>query len=151
MNDVTPKPTFNRPTFFKQIWLVDRGIQLRLIGHSLFVAVVASIMTSLLQNYWRSVIDQGEDLSSGRLGIVMLGTGVTFFFIVILGLIVTNQVAGPLYRLRIQLKKAASGEAPDFIRVRKDDQLADLFNDYNTWVEGERAKKGPSALPPEDN
>lgn len=65
-----------------------------------------------------------------------------FVFTTIAGLVFSNRVAGPLYRLREHCEKVAHGETCDDVSFRKGDYFDDLADAYNRQMAYLRSKLG---------
>jgi methyl-accepting chemotaxis protein len=70
--------------------------------------------------------------------------GVALFSLVmalVVGIYLSHQIAGPLYRLRLSLQRVAQGDYGFEIRFREKDFLEDLPADFNRLVEALRQRE----------
>ena len=56
-------------------------------------------------------------------------------FVVLIGLVISNRVAGPIYNIKRYLGKLLIGDYSSNIRLRKKDELHDLADEINRFVE----------------
>ena len=132
-----------RPNVFRRKLLIDKKVQLKLIAYSMFMSIVFSSFAFASYQVWKNrIADQLPPPVAPMIAIVLAGIGV-LAFIFILGLIITNQVAGPIYRLRTQMRAVADGATPQPLYVRKGDTVEDLFEDYNRMI----ARLAPTSKP----
>lgn len=117
--------------YMRRILLVNKSVQMRLVGYGVFAGIVAGLYTGTL-----STLVQRWNGYSGRETPIVLVVGFAVFSLVaILGLIISSQIAGPIYRLHRNIKRMADGEKPEKIHIRRGDAYGDLFEDYNRLVE----------------
>lgn len=57
------------------------------------------------------------------------------------GIVVTHRVAGPIYKMKRQIREVASGRLPRLSRLRKGDELVDFFEAFETMVASLRGRK----------
>ncbi len=111
--------------------LVNPRVQLRFVAYGLFAGILCTVYTINVC----AVAQRDTDLSQ-RTTLIFTGIGILLLtMITLLGLVISNQVSGPLFRLHRNLKLIAEGKIPEQIRIRKGDAYEDLFTDYNRVVE----------------
>ncbi len=120
--------------FQRRQLLVDRNIQLPLLIYSLFMAglgiVIASLSSVLV------TIVAVDDYPDWLLPTIILGGGVIALLAMILvGLYITNKVAGPLLRMRMHMKELADGKPASALSLREGDFTKELLAEYNRVVE----------------
>lgn len=121
----------NVTTFRRRIYLVNRGVQFRLIIYGLFVGLITASFTAFLFSaLYRGVFS----FEPQRMGVYVVLGLVTFFTTFFLGLIVSGQIAGPIFRLERNLRRIANGEKPEPIYLRKGDAYGELFEAYNQAI-----------------
>ena len=54
--------------------------------------------------------------------------------VILIGLVLSNRIAGPIYRIRLFLKDLTEGNYEGRIRLRKKDELKDVAEDLNILV-----------------
>ncbi|MEK7705730.1 MAG: hypothetical protein AAB426_12280 [Myxococcota bacterium] len=75
-----------------------------------------------------------------RFGIV--GSGVLLCLALALyGVVLSHRVAGPLYRLEVELGKLREGKLTPVLPLRKTDQLAELYDSFRDAVEAVRQRE----------
>jgi hypothetical protein len=74
-----------------------------------------------------------------RLGAIVIGVIGTFC---LAGLVLTHRVAGPIWKVRAQLKKFLEGEEIGTIKFRKRDEFQDLPDLINKLVAGYKGPRG---------
>ncbi len=124
--------------------LIDRPFQYRLIGLLLAVWVANSLFFSIvlyyffeghIKRFYVLVPRPGMVpwLSSTNLFLVAIGFVVLFgiTMVAILGLYLSNQIAGPLYRVKMSLNRVSRGDVNFEVRFRDRDFLEDLPGYFN--------------------
>ncbi len=127
--------------------LIDSPFQLYLIGSFLGLTILALLFQFVL--FANTMARLADDLpNDGELLLkastsALVRTSLLSFFVALpatlsVGLLVTNRVAGPLYRFRSYLRDLRSGEASGPCTIRKGDQLQDLCDEINATGEALR-------------
>lgn len=121
--------------------LIDRSLQLRLVGTFVAVGCVAVLFQVILMNQsilqlGRSLGDPGEQVL--RMGpkvllrTLLITTGVLVPVSLVIGILATHRIAGPAYRMRMYLEQVAQEGVPDYpCKVRDGDELQDLCERLN--------------------
>ncbi len=141
--------------------IVDKPFQYRLISMLLAVWAANSIFFSIILYYFY----QGHILRFYNLiprrGLAPLlsaptlfGVAVGFIFVFglvmvgIIGMYMSNQIAGPLYRVKLSLNRISEGDVNFEIRFRDRDFLKDLPGYFNNMMRGlkEQATRDIEAL-----
>lgn len=125
-----------RQPYYRKILLVNRGAQLRTILYGVFAAIVGGVYSICLDRFLR----QGE---MSAMGVPLLIGVFVFALVVLLGLVVSGQVAGPIHRLHRNLRKLRNGEKAEKIHIRKGDAYGDMFADYNLLVDRIQGTREP--------
>lgn len=113
---------------YRRTLLVNRGAQFRTIAYGVVAAVVGGLYSLTLERF----------LQTGDMGalVVPLLIGVfVFALVVLLGLIISGQIAGPIYRLHQNIRRLRDGAKAEKIFIRKGDAYGDLFLDYNLLID----------------
>lgn len=139
-------------------YLLDPGFQLKytsmVVGVTLIVASVlgyfaysfshqqTELLSMSLDTFDPSAAADIEGWMAERDRMVLLSIvgGITFltFALALTGIIVTHKVVGPVYKMRLLLGKVADGHLKLQGRLRKGDELQELFESFATMVESLR-------------
>lgn len=125
----------DRPKFSRRVLLINRQVQLKLVGYGVFTGICTATLTLLMQRMLEQCIRADGSLNWLILSIGLVSIVFLFSLVIILGLIVTNQIAGPLYRLQVNLQKIVKGEKASPIHGRTGDAYQELMRDYNALLE----------------
>lgn len=80
------------------------------------------------------VVMIGDNLRA--MDMIFLTTSILLFlFLVLGGLILSHQIAGPIYRLRKHIQMVNEGKTFGALTFRKKDFFQELLEDYNTLVD----------------
>jgi len=123
--------------------LIKSGLQLKLIGAFLAMAVVASLFQVVLLNI--SLLNLTEDLGVQTTDVItrfsailmrnlLITLGVLVPFMFVFGILITHRIAGPVYKFERYLESIARGEEHGDCRLRKNDELHDLCDRLNAAV-----------------
>ncbi len=125
--------------------LIDKSLQLRLVGAFISVGCVAALFQVVLLN--NSMLELSEELAKngdillaktpGLLTRCMLATmGLLIPALTLIGILVTHRIAGPAYRMRCYFQEIeASGEVTYKCKIRKNDELHGMCNLVNKAVQ----------------
>ncbi|MDF1836996.1 MAG: hypothetical protein P1V35_03930 [Planctomycetota bacterium] len=125
--------------------LIDKSLQLRLVGAFVAVGCVATLFQVVLLN--NSMLDLSADLAkNGDIllattpGILMRCVAITMGLLVpaltLVGILITHRIAGPAYRMRCYFQEIQeSGEVNYKCRIRKHDELQSMCVLVNKAVE----------------
>lgn len=129
----------NRTNFITRRYLVDRETQLTILGYTLFSSVVAVVLSGgifLLFGISRAELTaEGDSRLKGLLIGAIVVCFVAVLVLALLGFVVSNRIAGPVFRLRKHMQGIAAGEEPKPVQFRKGDQFASLADDYNRVID----------------
>ena len=125
--------------------LIQRWFQIRyisiILGFMLFIALVSGYTV-----YVTTWVMLGEKLAAvypqGLLLEIVKKVNLVLFlrlliltpFVIFAGLVLSNRIAGPIYRIKKHLKLVASGNYDMPLRLRKKDELKDLADGVNKMV-----------------
>lgn len=124
--------------------LIDRSLQLRLVGTFVAVGCVAILFQVILMN--QSVLQLGRSLGNPGEQVIRQGPSMLLRTLLItmavlipvtlgIGILVTHRVAGPAYRMRSYLESVAENGVPDYpCKVREGDELQDLCEQVNQAI-----------------
>ena len=130
-------------------YIVDKPFQYRLIGLLLAIWAANSIFFSIIlfyfyeghiQRFYNLVPREGITplLSAPVLFTIALGFIAVFGLIMvgIIGMYMSNQIAGPIYRVKLSLNRVSEGDVNFEIRFRDRDFLKDLPGYFNNMLRG---------------
>ena len=128
-------------------WVVDKSFQFRLIGLLSAIYVANSLFFSIVLYYFYEghinrfyVLVPRKDMiplvSSPTLFSLAIGFIVVFglVMVAILGLYLSNQIAGPLYRVKMSLNRVSEGDVNFEVRFRDRDFLEDFPGYFNNML-----------------
>lgn len=125
--------------------IIDRPLQLRLVGSFLAVACLAALFQVILLNnsmlgLAREMQELGDEVLSHTPKLlarnVALTLGVLIPCVLVVGILVTHRIAGPTYRFRMYLNEIAENGAPERpCRIRRNDELHDICALLNRAVD----------------
>ena len=151
---MTPKPYRRRRRIIKprlQLKLIGAFVGVSLLGYLLQYLLLARELSSFAQ----TLPTDGARLLASTPGllasVLAVSFGVLFPLTLVVGILVTFRVAGPIYRFESYLGEIARGEsngAP--CRIRKGDELNELCDAINDAVAAMRADAAPPATPSGD-
>lgn len=129
---------------FRKKKLINTGLQLKLIAVFLFLSCISALFQVILLN--RSVMSlsglmetDGDILLAELPGLLfsnmIMTLGVLLPMMLLVGILVTHRVAGPIYRFEQHLGAIARGENPGVCRIREGDELQSLCDKINAAVE----------------
>ena len=125
--------------------LTNRPLQLRLIASFVGMSMLALIIqfmvlsTRMLDLAGRGAPEGfAEEMSSFLLSVFGLSFGVLLPLTVVVGIVTTFRIAGPLYRFEHYLRQVVRGEADGPCHIRKNDQLHELCDLINEGLEAAR-------------
>ncbi len=125
--------------------LIDKSLQLRLVGAFISVGCVAALFQVVLLN--NSMLElSGELAKNGDILLAktpdlltrcLLATlGLLIPALALVGILITHRIAGPAYRMRCYFQEIeASGKVTYKCRIRKHDELQGMCNLVNKAVE----------------
>ncbi len=128
-------------------WVVDKSFQFRLIGLLSAIYVSNSLFFSIVLYYFYEghinrfyVLVPRKDMiplvSSPTLFSLAIGFIVVFglVMVAILGLYLSNHIAGPLYRVKMSLNRVSEGDVNFEVRFRDRDFLEDFPGYFNNML-----------------
>lgn len=148
---MSSQPEESRPRNRRRL-IVDKPFQHRLIGlllgiwggNTVFAAILYFFYQEHLERFYRLVPRPGVSplFSASSLGVVT----VAFFFlfglaaICIVGAYLSNQIAGPLYRVKVSLNRVTEGDLSFELRFRDRDFLFDFPEHFNAMLRSLQAQ-----------
>jgi len=140
-----------KKTYRRRKKLINSRLQLHLVAIFSCLACFAALFQVLILN--RSILklaersgDSGSRLAAeiptllfGNLAITL---AVLLPLMLVVGVLVTHRIAGPVYRFEQHLGAIARGEDPGVCRIREGDELQELCQIINQAVERLKADGG---------
>lgn len=139
---------------FRYRKLIQPKLQLRLVSSFLVLSAIALIFQMLLFARAASQIanQAPEDVPSILLQVLLLSLGVVLPLTLLVGVVVTNKIAGPIYRFSVFLNEVREGSRPRDCKLRAGDYLHDFCGLLNAVTaplrEGESATEKSHELEP---
>ncbi len=142
-----------KPTYKRRIRLIRPRLQLRLIMSITGVAVLAlalqyMVFMRVLAAVALSLPNDGAalmtEISSKLLAIAVLTLAMLLPAALLVGVLVTHRIAGPLYRFEVYLKQVLAGEQRGECRLREGDELQDLCALINQVTAAQRSQSSAS-------
>ena len=124
------------PKHRRKTLIINRDVQLKIIGFGSLTALGGTLFASYVARITFPFMLAGEELP--RQSLVMIGLAGLLLFSVatIIGMYLSNRIAGPLHRVHRGIKNLADGEPADLIKGRRlGDSYDSLIEDYNRMVE----------------
>ncbi len=128
-------------------YLINPGLQLTVIGFNLILALGLILIFYVATSYLFSkftgmdtaavindpIIAEMIDLERSRLNMILGLSSIAILFVMVLGgMILSNRIAGPIYRIRRHMLDLLDGKQVPDLKFRKNDffpELADTYND----------------------
>lgn len=131
--------------FLRRRVLTKRSLQLRLIASFVGMSMLALIIQFMMLGLRLSELagegaseEFGAELPAFLASVFAISFGVLLPLTVMVGIVTTFRIAGPIYRFEQYLGEVIRGEANGPCRIRKNDQLHDLCNLLNRGLEAAR-------------
>lgn len=122
------------PSRTKRMIVVNRDLQLRYTGAAVLVGTLTTMLTTffiLLPLYVFKILVIPRFLPWPILLVMVLALVMNIFSVFILGLIMTNRIAGPLYALIRAMRQTGRGDFNAHLRVRATDDLKYVIRHFN--------------------
>lgn len=129
--------------------LVKSRLQLHLVAIFSSLACLSALFQVLVLNRSILVLAERTGESASRIaseipsvlfGNLVITIAVLLPLMLVVGILVTHRVAGPIYRFEQHLGAIARGENPGVCKIRKGDELQELCTIINDAVEAMRSK-----------
>ena len=123
--------------------LVNSALQLKMISAFLFLSCISALFQVVLLN--RSIMSlsglmetDGDVLLAELPGLLfsnlVLTLGVLLPMMLLVGILITHRIAGPIYRFERHFESIARGDDPGLCRIREGDELHELCQRINEAV-----------------
>jgi len=160
--ETRPMPASGPPKRKLRNYLLDSRFQLKYTGMVVAITVVvAGVLGYFAYDYSRGQTEMmtiqmamQEDLDPAAeaeitafaeeqdrkvLGYIVAGIVLLAITLGLTGIVITHKLVGPAYKMRMQLRKVAEGKLIVQGRLRKGDELQELFEAFENMVESLRA------------
>ncbi|MEY4631108.1 MAG: hypothetical protein RIQ81_1228 [Pseudomonadota bacterium] len=127
------------PAKRKRMIVVNRDLQLRYTGAAVMVGGLTTILTTffiLLPLYVFKILVIPRFLPMPILAMMGLALAMNIFSVFILGLMLTNRIAGPLYSLVRAMRQTGRGDFNSHLIVRASDDLKFVIRHFNDMSAG---------------
>jgi hypothetical protein len=144
----------------RRIRIIRPRLQLRLIASFLGITALALILQYVVFVHFLSDVaarypDQGAHMLADmapKLGLVLgLSFGLLLPVTLLVGVLVTHRIAGPVHRLESYLGQVLAGSAREDCRLREGDELQELcglINQVTATARQEATARSPETSPP---
>ena len=122
------------PARTKRMIVINRDLQLRYTGAAVLVGTMTTVLTTffiLLPLYVFKILVIPRFLPWPILLVMGLALVMNIFSVFILGLIMTNRIAGPLYALIRAMRQIGRGDFNAHLGVRSTDDLKYVIRHFN--------------------
>ena len=68
-------------------------------------------------------------------GVLIIKLAVALVFVILLSLLLSSYIAGPIYRIEMSLEEVGSGDLTYRVKLRKFDELKGIMHSFNAMVE----------------
>lgn len=118
------KDSFSKVKFYERQLVINKDVQWAFICYSVILSLAVLSGYHLIQTFSQENPDSPSSL-------IYIFVFIFFTATICYGLYFTNRIAGPLYRLKVQMENLIAGKDVGELEFRKNDyfkELADLFN-----------------------
>jgi methyl-accepting chemotaxis protein len=131
----------------RNYFLVDKPFQFREV---FFLMVISALMLfagagmGAFVAYFATAEELGFFDAMGETSFYILAELVLLLFVVVpvAGVLFTHHVAGPIFRIRREMRRVAEGERGFRVHLRKGDQMLPLADDFNQMLQSIEIKEG---------
>jgi sensor histidine kinase YesM len=116
--------------------LINKKFQLTMLTYTIAVAIVAILCAGFLQSLIMPTDCMPPNLEDlGPLLWVALGIiAVLLTVMTLITIILTNRIAGPIYRLQVHMKSLIRGEPVEDLTIRDSDYFVEVVQGYNELI-----------------
>jgi len=117
-----------------QVWLFWRIFGIVLLCSVLFALILYFFLGYAPAGLFPSISAQSKELKELLLPFILISSTVSFFSGILLGILLPQKIAGPIYRIETDLKAFREGDLNKRILLRKNDPFADLADEINQTI-----------------
>jgi hypothetical protein len=115
--------------------IIHRSLQLKLVGHSMLICFLGALSTHILDFVLTSQAIVIPMIGSVRSVFLVLIPAALLWYCFLWGMVVTNRVAGPIFRITKHMMDVLKGVETSPVVIRKNDYFQDLAQSYNQLLE----------------
>lgn len=142
----------NKPKFKRNIIFINRNFQLKFIALTLLLALFCVLIcvyefASLTQVFFREhpvLLQELMDKGAQAIPLSLIKISIFFAVIAILAALVSNKIAGPVYRFESVCREIAKGNYKVRVKLRNGDGLRGLEKEFNNMLEALDKKDTPN-------
>ncbi|WP_428066037.1 HAMP domain-containing protein [Candidatus Proelusimicrobium volucris] len=136
----------------RSIIFIKKHMQLKFVFLSLLLALLCVVMctyefVSMIQAFFKAhpvLLLELMEQSSVLIPISLMKLAIFFAVIAILAAILSNRIAGPIYRFESVCKEVAKGNYKVRVKLRDGDGLRSLEKEFNAMLDSLERKEGES-------
>ncbi len=124
-----------------------------MIGTLIVLVLSATIITTLVNYFFflSAVVDftaeyrrapTGNELFIASFQPLLVILPIVFVVLVIMVCLISHHIAGPLYRLKMYMKKVEDGDYSAQLKFRKSDAIHDVADSFNNMIDSIRQNQG---------
>ena len=133
----------NNPKFKRNIIFIKRSFQLKFIALSLLLALFCVLVcvyefASLTQVFFTEhpvLLQELMDKGAHAIPLSLIKIGIFFAVIAIFAAVLSNKIAGPVYRFETVCKEVTKGNYKVRVKLRDGDGLRELEKEFNNMLE----------------
>lgn len=131
--------SFKKVKFYQRQLIINKQVQTGIIGYSVFLVFAVLIGQYLLQSFVFNESMEGGGITGLHL-FVYFTIFVFFILVILFGMYLTNQIAGPIHRLKVHLDDIKAGKDVVELTFRKGDYFQEVLEPYNSVVKSNLKK-----------
>ena len=144
----------------RKVYLINPSFQLRVTSYFIILAVVnILVFYGCVYHFFDVFVSKGteiglpknhvffmfmEDQVAQMTSIFIFTSLITVFILLVAGVLISHRIAGPMYRLNMDLKEMAKNKELKSLKFRNKDFFQEIPESFNQVVESFNSKKGDS-------
>ncbi|HEC79132.1 MAG TPA: HAMP domain-containing protein [candidate division WOR-3 bacterium] len=132
--------------FRRKKYIIHKKYQFRLLGVLLGIVLAATLITTFVTHYFllSSIVDftakyghppTGKELIYASFKPLIITVPIILFILCGVVIFISHKIAGPLYRLKMYMKKVGEGDFSVKLKFRNYDAIHDIADTFNEMVE----------------
>ena len=128
-------------------YVTHKKFQFRMLGTLLLLVLLATLISTLVNHYFTlsSIVSftmeygrppTGGELLMASVRPLVIILPVVFVILAVIVILMSHQIAGPLFRLKQYMEKVENGDFSATLKFRKHDAIHDVADSFNRMVEG---------------
>lgn len=126
--------SFKKVKFWERQLIINKQVQAGMLGYSVFLVFAVLIGQYLLQTFVLNDDRIGGNSLNSQHVLVYFIIFVFFVLVALYGMYLTNQIAGPIHRLKSHLEDLKAGKDAGELTFRKGDYFREILESYNSVV-----------------